>query len=87
MEGNSDPMLHRICGHDCESDEVREIYIEIGADEPINQYNPAVDFPFLGKRLGSIQEYIRGHNPSNFWALWYDRRNISLWWTFWVSIN
>jgi len=83
---NSDPMLYRICGHGCESEEVREIYIEIGADDPSNHHNPAVDFPFLGKRLVFIQNYVSAHNPSSFWALWHDRRNVSWWWTFWAVI-
>lgn len=85
-KSNSDPMLYRICGHGCESEEAREIYYEIEADDPSNQYDPAVDFPFLGKRLVSIQDYVQGHKPSNFKALWYDRRNVSWWWTFWAVI-
>lgn len=85
-KGNSDPMLYRLCGHGCESDEARDIYLEIDADDPSNHYNPIVDFPFLGRRLVGIQDYIRGHNPDNIKALWYDRRNVSWWWTFWAVI-
>jgi hypothetical protein len=80
-------MLERLCGHSCESDEVADIYIAIDAEDPSNHYNPIMDFPFFGKRLVAIQDYVRGHNPHNFKALWYDRRNVSWWWTFWVRVH
>jgi hypothetical protein len=82
---NSDPMLYRLCAHGYESEEAREIYLEIDADDPSNHYNPVVDFPFLGKRLEGIQDYTRGSSPDNIKALWHDRRNMSWWWTFWVG--
>jgi len=83
---NSDPMLYRLCGNGCDADEVRELYLEAGADDPSNHYNPAVDFPFLGKRFDILQDYVQGHNPSSLWALWHDRRNVSWWWAFWTVI-
>lgn len=83
---NDDPMLYQLCGHGCDSEEVRDIYIAIDADDPSNHYNPIIDFPYLGRRLAGIQDYVRGHNPHNFIALWHDRRNVSWWWTFWAVI-
>lgn len=66
-------------------DDARQIYEAIGADDPSNHYNPRSDFPFLGKRLAELQEYVRGHSPHTIMALWHDRRDASWWWTFWVS--
>lgn len=83
---NSDPLLQLICGRSCESGESSTIFAEIGADDASNHYDPQVDFPFLGKRLLGLQDYVRGHNPHNFKSLWYDRRNGFWWWSFWVSL-
>lgn len=77
-------MLEILCGHGWEFEDARQIYEEIGAEEPSNHYSPIADFPFLGKRLAELQAYVRGHSPHNIMALWYDRRNVSWWWTFWV---
>jgi hypothetical protein len=82
--GNIDPILERLCGHSCDSEEARDLYYAIDADDPSSHYNPISDFPFLGKRLTDIQDYVSGHNPHSFKALWYDRRNVTWWWTFWV---
>jgi hypothetical protein len=83
--GNMDPILERLCAHSCDSDEARELYWAIEADDPSIHFNPISDFPFLGKRLTDIQDYVSSHNPHSFMALWYDRRNVTWWWTFWVS--
>jgi len=79
-------MLLLLCGRSWEDDEARQIYDEIGADDPSNHYSSISDFPFLGKRLADLQAYVAGHNPHTIMALWHDRRNMSWWWTFWAVI-
>lgn len=78
-------MLQLLCGQSWDAEDARAIWQEIGADTASNHYSPMSDFPFLGKRLAELQSYVRGHSPHNIMALWYDRRNVSWWWTFWVS--
>jgi len=83
-QSNPDPLITVLCGQSGENTDSRRVYDEIGADDPSNHYSPVHDFPFLGKRLLELQDYVRGHNLTNLKALWYDQRNISWWWTFWV---
>jgi hypothetical protein len=74
-------MLYILCGEPCTSPNSRDIYDEIEAEDPTTHYSPVADYPFFGERLIELQSYVRGHN---FMALWYDRRDVSWWWTFWV---
>jgi len=85
-KGNLDPILERLCGYSCDSDEAGDLYGAIEADDPSSHFTPIADFPFLGKRLMDIQDYVSNHNPHSFMALWYDRRNVTWWWTFWAVI-
>jgi hypothetical protein len=78
-------MLERLCAYDCDSDEAAEIYFAIDADDKSNHYNPN-EFSYFEKRLLALQDYVRGHSPHSLRALWYDRRNLSWWWTFWAVI-
>jgi hypothetical protein len=82
LQKQADPMLYILCGQPCTSPEASAIYDEIEAEDPSTHYSPVTDFPFFGERLVELQNYVRGHN---FMALWYDRRDVSWWWTFWVS--
>lgn len=77
-----DHLLQIICGNHWQSSAAGHIWDEIEAEDPANIYSPTTDFPFFGERLIELQSYVRGHN---FMALWYDRRDVSWWWTFWVS--
>jgi len=78
-----DPMLHILCGKSATSEEARKIYEEIDANEPNNYYNPNTEFPFFGKRLLELQEFIKHHQPQNVKALLNDRRDIAAWYTLW----
>jgi len=79
-----DLLLSKLCGESWESENARQVYDLIDAEDPSQHYDPSIDFPFFGKRLLDIQRYVRGYDPSNFWAFWYDKRNPSQWWAFWV---
>jgi len=78
-------MLEVLCGRRWDSYEVISIFDEIDAREASNTYSSNFDFPFLGRRLLELQRFTRAHDPTSLQALWYDRRNISWWYTFWVS--
>lgn len=76
-----DPMLERLCGNVWHSEQALSVWDELGI-EPPNDYDLVSDFPYLGRRLEEIQRYVQRHSVR---ALWYNRRDISWWWTFWVS--
>jgi hypothetical protein len=85
-----DPMLFILCGKSATSEEARKIYDEIDANEPHNCYNPNTEFPFFGKRLLELQQFIRQHQPHNVRALLNDRRDVAAWYTLWnnqVSVD
>jgi hypothetical protein len=80
-----DSLLPLLCGQSWDSTDALPIYEFIEAEDPSTHYSPTEHFPFLGKRLLEVQKYVRNQKPKNFWAIWYDKRNPSEWWTFWVS--
>ncbi|KAH7416707.1 hypothetical protein BKA64DRAFT_273793 [Cadophora sp. MPI-SDFR-AT-0126] len=80
-----DPLLDIVCGQSWESEDSRQIWNEIGAEDPADRYSLTEDFEFLSKRLMTLQRYVKGHNPSGFLSLWYDRRYPLQWWNLWVS--
>jgi hypothetical protein len=89
-----DPMLFILCGKSATSEEARKIYDEIGANEPASEsadyYNANAEFPFFGKRLLELQQFIRQHQPQNVRALLNDRRDVAAWYTLWnnqVSVD
>ena len=77
-------MLTLLCGQSWEDDAPRKVYTEINAEDPYDHYIPHVNFPFLGQRILEVQNFVKTRNAHRLSALWYDRRNISFWWTFWV---
>jgi len=85
-----DPMLLILCGKSATSEEARKIYDEIDANEPHHCYNPNIEFPFFGKRLLELQQFVKQHQPQNVRALLNDRRDVAAWYTLWnnqVSID
>jgi hypothetical protein len=87
---DKDDMLLILCGKSYKSQEAREVYEQIDADEDPKEdlsvyYYPDSDFPFFGKRLLNLQAFVKGRHPHNWSALWNDRRNVAYWWTFWVN--
>jgi len=81
----ADPLLQQLCSQSWDTRELHCFYMEINSGDPSAQYSPSSDFPFFGKRLLDLQAYVKTYRPSSIWALWYDQRNESWWWAFWVS--
>jgi hypothetical protein len=89
-----DPMLLILCGMSATSEEALKIYDEIDANEPANEpancYYPSTEFPFFGKRLLELQQFIKQLQPKNVKALLNDRRDVAAWYTLWnnqVSVD
>lgn len=74
-----DPMLLILCGKSATCDEARKIYDDIDEHEPADFYNAHDDFPFFGKRLLELQEFIKHHQPRSVRALLNDRRDVAAW--------
>ncbi|MCJ1393043.1 hypothetical protein MMC18_005915 [Xylographa bjoerkii] len=83
---DADPMLTLLCGQSWEDDAPRKVYNEIDAEDPYEHYIPHVSFPFLGQRILEVQNFVQTRNAHRLSALWYDRRNVSFWWTFWAVL-
>jgi hypothetical protein len=80
-----DPMLLILCGKSSTNAEACRIYDEIDANEPTSYADPNTDFPFFGKRLLELQQFINQHQPQNIRSLLHDRRDVSAWYTVWSS--
>lgn len=80
-----DSLLPILCGQSWDSADALPIYEFIDADDPSTHYSPTEDFPFLGKRLLEVQKHVLNQKPTDFQAIWYDKRDPDKWWTFWVS--
>lgn len=78
-----DPMLLILCGKSVTSEEARKIYDEIDANGPTDCYDPNTQFPFFGKRLLELQQFIKHHQPQNLRALLNDRRDVAAWVILW----
>ena len=86
LEELSDPILAILCGENWESEKAYPIYEEIGAEDTAERYSPSEDFPYLGKRLLKIQEYVNDHRPNNLRQLWHDQANKWNWWMLWAFV-
>ena len=64
--------------------EAADIYDVLDAPDPGLQHCPMADFPFFGRRLGEVQDYVRGCHPTTFLGIWNDKRDALAWWTIWV---
>jgi hypothetical protein len=82
----SDPILSILCGENWESEKAYPIYYEIEAGEIAERYSPSEDFPYLGKRLLKIQEYVNDHRPNSLRQLWHDQANKWNWWMLWAFV-
>jgi hypothetical protein len=82
---DSDPMLLTLCGQSYDSAAASVIYDDIRSGNAQTFYRPA-DYPFFGKKLMELQDFVQYHTPQSWSAMWYDRkRNPGHWWAFWVS--
>ena len=82
----SDPILAILCGENWESEKAYPIYYEIQTEDTAERYSPSEDFPYLGKRLLKIQEYVNDHRPNNLRQLWHDQANKWNWWMLWAFV-
>lgn len=82
---DADPLLQTLCGTSATSPAARALYAEIDAEDASPYYYPD-SFPFLGRRILDLQTFVKGRHPTNWRALWSDRRNVAYWWTFWAVL-
>ncbi|KAN0114717.1 hypothetical protein V8E51_004261 [Hyaloscypha variabilis] len=82
----SDPILSILCGENWESEKAYPIYDEIEAGDTAERYSPSEDFPYLGKRLLKIQEYVNDYRPNNLRQLWHNQMNKWNWLMSWVVV-
>ncbi|KAN0114722.1 hypothetical protein V8E51_004266 [Hyaloscypha variabilis] len=79
----ADPLLPALCGRDCRNEST---YNDIQAPELEQQYSAQEDYPFFGDRLVKVQLFVNNKNPGTWSTLWYDRRDILRFWTFWAVV-
>jgi len=81
---NCDPLLQVLCGGSSTSENARRLYDEIDACEPESSYyDPNTEFPFFGRRLIELQQFVKQHQPQTVRSLLNDRRDLFSWWTLW----
>ncbi|KAH8591674.1 hypothetical protein B0O99DRAFT_654337 [Bisporella sp. PMI_857] len=76
-----DPLLKSLCG---KSYNKQGFYSTFEVGEAKAQYTASADFPLLGQRLLDLQKYMNERNPSDLRTLWYDRRDVLRFYTFWA---
>ncbi|OBT62907.1 hypothetical protein VE03_07905 [Pseudogymnoascus sp. 23342-1-I1] len=79
----SDPLLLRLCAKNCRKEMT---YSESFIPQPKPQYSVRKDFAFFGERLVHLQRFVIEQDPGDFWTLWYDKRDILRYYTFWAVI-
>ena len=79
-----DPLLYTLCAKSSLSKDAQSIYEEIEASEPAKAY-PCAEFPFFGRRLIALQEFVNQHQPQNVRSLLSDRRDVAAWYTLWSN--
>ena len=81
-----DPLLPRICGRKWKT-ESDPYYKSLDADEsPPTIYSPDQDFPCLGDKLLKLQRFSADQHPHNLKKLYWDRRDIRQFYTFWAVL-
>lgn len=77
-----DPLLTSLCGSPWKDE---PLYRQINAPKAKNIYSQS-DFPYLGNRLLVLQRHVDSLNPSDLRTLYYDRRNVLQFYTFWAVL-
>ncbi|KAJ5710115.1 hypothetical protein N7493_009707 [Penicillium malachiteum] len=78
----TEPYLDKLCG---EKPRYKSYLPTFGSPLTVS-YSKSRDFPYLAGRLSDLQSYIRAQQPNRLTALWYDRRNLLSWYTFWTVL-
>jgi hypothetical protein len=76
-----DPLLKLLCDTYSEDHKFYGAY-EAGSSKTI--YPISSDFSPLGRRLFKLQNFMNKQNPSDIKTLWYDRRDVVKFYTFWA---
>lgn len=76
-----DPLLERLCGKSWRDE---SMFAELYAPPVKSVYSASGDFPFLGRKFLRLQDYMNAQNPSDLRTLFYDRRDILRFYTFWA---
>ncbi len=79
----TDPLLDELCGT---SSKNNPLWAAIDAFPEKLLHSAESDFPAFGSRLLTLQRHIISQSPNSIKALWYDRRDIHRFWTFWAVI-
>jgi hypothetical protein len=58
----------------------------IGAESIKNNYSFSGDFPIFTSRLRNVQEYMAQQQPNKIKAIWEDKMDLRLWYTFWAVV-
>jgi hypothetical protein len=78
-----DPLLKELCSQPCRR---QILYEQIDAPRVKAVYKVQEDFPNLGERLLELQDFVEQQNPRDLRTLWYDRRDILRFHTYWAVI-
>jgi hypothetical protein len=79
----TDPLLRELCGS---SHNKSRLFDCINAFPAKIVHSARSDFPYLGRRLVKLHQYVINQNPSDLTALWYDRRDLNRFYTFWAVV-
>jgi len=79
----TDPLLQKLCGN---ASIEHNFYGEYEIADGKTMYSASSDFPLIGQRLLEVQSYMNAQNPSDLTTLWYDRRDILRFYTFWAVV-
>lgn len=85
-DAEADPLLQLLCGQHWKTPNAFAFYRDIDAETTSPYYYPESDFPFLRRRILNLQAFVQGRSPHSLKSLWHDKRNVTFWWTFWVSL-
>ena len=76
-----DPLLEALCS----SSWIKSRYsAQLDLVDLKPMYSALSDFPLLGKRILALHDYMNAQNPSDIRTLWYDRRDVLRFYTFWA---
>jgi hypothetical protein len=71
----SDPLLPMHCEKSWTARGARDLYSDINAGPVRDIYDSSADFPIMGQKLLTLQQFINGYKPRRLTALLSDRRD------------
>jgi hypothetical protein len=78
-----DPLLRDLCGS---SHKNRRLFDCVNAFPAKIVHSAHSDFPYLGRRLVKLHQFVINQDPRDWTALWYDRRDLNRFYTFWAVV-